>query len=221
MHKILAVILSQILVVAPVYGQAAASTTPDALDRVFQFIRDVGAPWSLILLIVFVVYRLGKPGAEAFVENSRARTESEKATRSALESSGKAQTDSASALTKVANAMVDLANVNKQTMERMAEFEKSSDATRARKEAVVAINDHTDDAIKPLDGKLKTVAETLEELKRDVVTKQVLTDTIDPLVRKIDAALQVIHDLQQANDTPAPEAPAERANMVEVDAKQE
>ena len=136
MHNILAVL------------QGTSTTlSADALDRIFQFINNVGAPYAVLFGILFIAYKLIKPVSDAFVENNRV-------VRAGLKTS----TDT---LVKVAEIM--------EKRETRLEAETRTD------DAAKAINEHTDEATQPVAEGLDKVLQELTEIKNilgDMATKE-------------------------------------------------
>lgn len=204
MHKIAIVLLSLMLVVAPVSAQSIPTIQPGVVTEVSDAAQTLGLINIIQLIIVVSTVVVGIIGAAKIVPPLiQAVT---------------------SAQQQLVAMQVQMASVMERMMAQTGKMESGEQAAAARKETAKEINDHTDAAVKTIDGKLQQVATTLEELKKTVVTKKTLDDAINPLVEKIDAALKVIHDLQQpdpAPDTPANSAVPDGASIGEVDAKGE
>lgn len=179
MHKLITVLLSIMLIAAPVYAQETVS--PDNLDRVLQFIREVGAPWSVLILIVVVAGRIIKPMSDSFVENSRARTESERASRGVLESTARALNDNAVALKGVAESMGRMASI-------MNGLSTKSGNDELARGVVKQVNDHTDKTLEQARSQLIGAAADLERERaaiEDVVTKDHLTRQLRPILEQL------------------------------------
>lgn len=218
MHKIAAILLSLMLTVAPVYGQSTpvAPVTPQSvIGEVSEaaqtlgtlnvvLLAVVGIMVVVVLIVLAVAYRGLSPLLSTIKSLNSAREDLQEQLFKRLEAG-----DRDRAMT---------ADINQRTVAQLGKIETREQAVESRQLAVAEINTHTDEAVKPIDGKLQQVATTLEELKRDVVTKQVLDDAINPLVAKIDAALQVIHDLQQPDPVPGESPAPEHGTVGEVDA---
>lgn len=223
MHKIAIVLLSIMLTTTPIYAQETAS--PDNLDRVLQFIREVGAPWSVLILIVVVAGRIIKPMSESFIENSRARTESERASRGVLESAAKALNDNAAALKGVAESMKGIVAI-------MAGFSTKTDDETRTNTAVQTINSTTKQAFEEARLQLVSAAADLERARQsieNVVTKDHLTSELRPMLAQLKALSEKLlkaetGEISPVVTDPAPPAQvasAERGTVGEVDAKQE
>ena len=149
MHNILAVL------------QGTSTTlSADALDRVFQFINNVGAPYAVLFGILFIAYKLIKPVSDAFVENNRV-------VRAGLKTS----TDT---LVKVAEIM--------EKRETRVEAEARTDG------AVKEINDHTDEIFNDAKEQLTKAAADLESAAtkiKNVVTQQHLADQLKPILSEL------------------------------------
>lgn len=203
MQRLILTLISLMLVVAPVSAQAIPTLQPGVVTEVADAAQTLGTINVIQLLIVVGTVALGAFSAWKIIPPLI--------------------TAVTSAQQQLVAMQVQMASVMERMMVQTGKMESSEQAAEARKSVAKLINAHTDGAIKPAVEGLNKVAETLEELKRDVVTKQVLTETIDPLVKKIDAALQVIHDMQLASapvpphdapPAPAPEtAPAESGTL--------
>lgn len=241
MHRIAILLISLLIIVAPVAAQDTAPT-PSAeelvfLDRMLQYVQAATASDGStvnttvvlfgVFLIVFAVLLL--LGIRAFAKPFLGLLEDAQDRAEKAEDEAEARRKEARAdYVKFQESQQKTAESQERTatiLLNLSTAQQDNDRTEAAQNKIIHdVNENTGAVVKPVDDKLKTVAETLEELKRDVVTKQSLTETIDPLVRKIDAALQVIHDLQQPDAPPAPApetAPAESGTLSEVDAKQE
>lgn len=215
MHKLIPIVISLMSIVAPARGQGI--TPPDDLERALQFIQDVGAPWSVLILIVFVAGRIIKPMSESFIENSRARTESERASRGVLESTAKALNDTGEALKEVAGSMKEIASL-------MAGQSTKVDDEARTNTAVAAINTNTAKVFDDARKQLVSAAADLERARKsieDVVTKDHLTNELRPML----AELKTISERLLKTDTaelPAAESPLpERGRVGEVKVEQE
>lgn len=205
MHRLLVIILSVMLIVAPVSAQEPTPTRPPAQGELASATREftdasdrIGTQNVIMIVVVVGVLIIGGITFRPLLK-SNSEASAQIVTMSAQ--TANTQLLSAQALERTAQEMGRLAKV-------VEGLETKKEAQDSRKLAVEDIDHHTDQLIQPIDSKLQTVAATLEELKRTVVTKQVLDATINPLVERIDAALQVIHDLQQPQQSPAPTPPA-------------
>lgn len=208
MHRLLVIILSVMLTlaaVAPVLGQAIPVTpAPNAPSTIVREVSEAAqtlgtlnvvllAVVAILVVVVVIVLVVAWKGLAPLLGTIRslndAREDLQEQLFKRLEAGDKERAQTA--------------DINQRTVARLSDLETRTEAQASRQTAVQEINAHTDTVVQPIDGKLQTVAATLEELKRTVVTKQVLDAAINPLVERIDAALQVIHDLQQP--APAPE----------------
>lgn len=187
MHKLALILLSMLLIVAPVTAQAIPTLQPGVVTEVSDAAQTLGTINVIQLIIVVGTVALGL--------------------FSALKIIPPLITAVTSAQQQLVAMQVQMASVMERMMAQTAKMESSEQASGARKAVAKSINEHTDEAIKPVSEKLDAVVETLEDLKKTVVTTTTLDEKINPLVERIDAALRVIHDLQQPD--PALEPPAE------------
>jgi hypothetical protein len=216
-----------LLMVTPVSAQA--TTPPDALDRVEQFISDVGAPFALIFFIVFVVYRLAKPGADAFVENSRARTQSEELNRDVMKAQLQAQQENAEHQQRLAEVLNALTEVNKRQVTRMEALETRDQAEKGRETAVESItqkveaehgttregvqteHDKTRELVKDGDTKTLNELKAISERMDTLITQDKLDGALRPLKESLD---RVVKELEKKRDTdeltPAPATPEQK-----------
>lgn len=82
-------------------------------------------------------------------------------------------------------------------------LQTKQEASDGRDGAVKAINENTDTKVDALDKKIDTVIETLEEARREAVTKEFVNGKIDPLILKLDTALGEMRTMKAPQPTPA------------------
>lgn len=211
MHRLMLILLSALLIVAPVVAQEPTPAAPQgeiasAIRETGQVTESIGA--ATVIAVVLAVGSVIVTGLFIFGffwffirPLLKSNTDANNQITNMSASSVQAQLLTAQTQERTALELVKVATY----MSAMSTKTDDDARTKAAASQVVRdVNAHTDTAVQPIDGKLQKVAETLEELKKDVVTKQTLKDAINPLVEKIDAALQVIHDLQQPDAPPAP-----------------
>lgn len=193
-------VLTFCLAASPVVAQTP-TPSGSVISEVANAAQTLGVVSVIAVVAVFIllvavsalfvgVYRLGKPLVDTTTSaNARNDTLTQELSR----------TNEASRRAGKRNLAIQarMADTLRRTGDILSALETASQAAEGRNSAVKTITDHVDTVIKPVDGKLDTVVQTLEEVKASMVTSKRLDDIVNPLIKRIDDALTSIRDLQQ------------------------
>lgn len=211
MHRIALILLSMMLIVAPVAAQQAtpapsgqtlvgevvdATQTLGILTVVILAVLGILA--AVVLIVVLIAWRGLSPLLGTIKSLNTAREDLQAQLFERLESGDKERARTA--------------EINERTVSRLGEIETRTEAQQSRQTAVEEINTHTDEAVKPIvrasDDTLSELRELREQFKTLITKKQFdgamtgMTDRLDKIITEMER--------KQAPCPPDP-APAESA----------
>ena len=217
MHRIAIILLSLLLVVAPVAAQEPTPIPPSASSVVRDVVEATQALGTvtivilaalavLVLIVVFfvvAVWRLGSPlvnTVQRLMETVRSLMEARD--RRDLEDDTRKQ------------AQIAVLERYKALLE---DIETKEDAVKSRESAVTQINAHTDAAVEPTIENSKEAVDDLKKLSeqmKKLVTQEHFDGTMTDMQKQLDAIIEKMEHKVDAPPAPAPETPlAEDAKM--------
>lgn len=230
MHKIAIVLLSLMLIVAPVYGQAIPPTPVAPQGEIASAIRETGQVTESIgaATVIAVVLAVGSVVVTGlfifgffwfFIRPLlKSNTDANNQITSMSASSVQAQLLTAQTQERTALELVKVATY----MSAMSTKTDDETRTNAAAEKIVDdVNTHTDEAIKPaVDSANEAVADLkkLSEQMKTLVTQKHFNDGMKDMQKQLDI---IIEKMERKTDAPCPPAaespPAEGGTVEQVD----
>lgn len=125
---------------------------------------------------------------------------------------------------KNSEAQLLVAQSQERTTEILSKLETADEAIQGRKDAVSELKHHTEETVKPLDGKLKEALEAIarvEEALSKVITADQLESIVQPMKADLKRAVEQLEALQKERDSePMPPSAADVKDDAHVDAPQ-